>query len=329
MTLQTTRGRWGPALLRIAFGAAGLGVLAVMVRRIGPSAILDVLGPAWRWLPVAAVLEAGRLLTETLATYYAYGVRARVIPRRMLVRAHLVAYAVSSVMPAGRAAGEATKVALLCRYAGIPAATAAAATNQAVTLIAGGLISVPCAAAAWQLTGPSVVTIALLVHAFVLCATGFGIRAAARSQGVGGKLSRALDRFAGDPSAFSRTSREVALLPRAPTAAMLLGRALQIAVFAVLAHAVGIDVSPARALYAQGINMISLAVGFLVPGQFGASDGAFALSADPLGTSVARAMSIALLAHVLQLAWVATGSLALLVWHTEPAPRTKAPSDPT
>ncbi len=315
--------RWGPALSRVAFGLGGLGLLVVMIQRAGPSAILDVLGPAWAWMPVVILLEALRIGSETMATYYAYGARRHLLPAGMLVRAHLVAYAVGNVMPAGRSAGEAAKVAMLGKYAGMATATAAAATNQAVTLIAGGVVSLPCAVAAWELTGWSVVTVGLLVHFVVLVASGLGIRLLARNHAVGARLGRYVARFAPGLAAFHDASRDVDLVPAGPMTAMLVGRVLQIAIYGVLALAVGINLSVSRVLYAQGINMIALAVGVLVPGQLGASDGAFALSAVPLGSTVAAAMSIALLAHVLQIVWIGVGSLALLLW---PARRVLAPS---
>src|SRR4051794_27368102 len=98
-----------PALgtvVRAAFGIAGLVALVVMVRHTGLSAIADAIRPAWRWLPLAFACEGARLGTEVLATFFAYGSRARRIPFGTLVRAHLAACAVGGVMPAGRAASE-------------------------------------------------------------------------------------------------------------------------------------------------------------------------------------------------------------------------------
>lgn len=293
-------------------------MLALMIARTGPGVIWAALRPAWRWMPIAALFEALRLGTEMLSTYFAYGRRAKLIPVSMLTRAHLVAYAAGSVMPAGRAAGEATKIAFLKRYTGVAAASSVAATNQAVTLLAASVVSIPCAFAAYQLTGVSAVTIGLAIHALVIGGLGVGVRVSTRAHRLRGPISKYFSRYAGDPEGFHETSHEIGLIPVGSTISMVLGRFFQVAVYAVLAHAVGIDVSPARAFYAQGINMIALAVGVLVPGQLGASDGAFALSAAPLGTTVARAMSIALLAHVLQIAWVAVGSLVLLAWKAKP-----------
>jgi Lysylphosphatidylglycerol synthase TM region len=299
-------------LLRIVSGLAGLAVVAFMIHRTGAAAIEGALRPAWRWLPVVLLLDAARIGMEALATYYAYGGRGHLLPWTMLVRAHVVGYAVAGVMPAGRTSSEAAKVAMLGRYAGVPAAIAAGATNQAVTLLVGAIVSIPCALAAWHITGVSTVTLALVAQAAVLAASGVAIRAGARGESALG--TRIAARFGLNLSEFRTTSRAVALLPRGPTAAMLVGRLFQVCAFAILAHAVGVDISVARVFYAQGISMIVLAVGVLVPGQLGAADGAFAASAEPLGTTVAAAMSIALLGHVLQMIWVAIGATVLLTW---------------
>ncbi|MGZ3457666.1 MAG: hypothetical protein ACXU86_04090 [Archangium sp.] len=90
--------------------------------------------------------------------------------------------------------------------------------------------------------------------------------------------------------------------------------------YGTLAVAVGIDTTAVEALVAQGLNLVALAVGTLVTGQFGVSDGAFALSARAFGTTTAKAMSIALLAHALQVLFVLLGSLTPLVWKAR-APR--------
>jgi len=297
---------------RVVSGLLGLAVVAFMIHRTGPDAIAAALRPAWQWLPVVLVFEVARIFMEALATRLAYGERGRLLPWSMLVRAHVVGYAVAGVMPLGRTSSEAAKVAMLGRYAGIPAAIAAGATNQAVTLLVGAIVSVPCILAAWHITGVSTVTLALVAQAVVLAGSGMAIRAAARGESALG--TRIAARFGLNLAEFRASSRAIDLLPRGPTAAMLVGRLFQVCTFAVVAHAVGVDISFARVFYAQGISMIVLAVGVLVPGQLGASDGAFAASAEPLGTTVAAAMSIALIGHVLQIIWVAVGATVLLTW---------------
>jgi hypothetical protein len=275
------------AVLHPAFAVVGVALLVLLVQHAGAEELGRVLSRAAPWLPLVLLLEAGRLSLDAVATWVAYGHRARQVPWRCMFRAQLISAAVSSVAPAGRASGEAAKAALLSPYTGGATAMAAAATAQAASLVSSGLISIPCAFAASLLTGASWLTLALGVHALVLLLAGLGMHAGLR----GG-----------------------ALPPARPIAATLLGRTLQVVQYGTLAAAVGIDATAVEAFTAQGLNLVSLAVGALVPGQFGVKDGAFALSAKAFGTTTASAMSIALLAHGLQVLLVLLGSLTPLVW---------------
>jgi Lysylphosphatidylglycerol synthase TM region len=314
--------------LRVGLGLAGVGALVWLVRDVGPSALYAALRSAATWLPLAALLEGARIGCDCVATRLAYGERARSIPIARLVRAHLIGYAVGSVAPAPRAANEATKAALLMRYAGGPAATAVATTNQAVTLIAAGLVSIPCAWAAYRDGGASVLTAALVVHAVVLTGTGTAIRAAARARGLGGWLGRRFRRIERDTAAFHDAAREAPLLPPGPILAMSAGRVVQMAQYGVLAHAVGVEITAERALLVQGVYLVSIAVGVLVPGQVGVNEGAFTLLANPLGTTTANAMALSLLNRVLTAFWILVGSLTPLVWRVDDDPVTPAPDAP-
>ena len=64
----------------------------------------------------------------------------------------------------------------------------------------------------------------------------------------------------------------------------------------------------------HGVYLVVAAIGVMIPGQLGASEGGFAYSAEMLGTTEARAMSIALLAHAIQLALVGVGFVVLALW---------------
>ena len=105
------------------------------------------------------------------------------------------------------------------------------------------------------------------------------------------------------------------MLPARPILATLLGRVLQVVQYGILAVAVGIDTTAVKALVALGLSLVSEAVG--MPGQLGVSDGVFALSAKVFGTTTAKAMSIALLEHVIQVLFVLLGSLTPLVWKAQ------------
>ncbi|PTL85087.1 hypothetical protein DAT35_04660 [Vitiosangium sp. GDMCC 1.1324] len=310
------------AVLRPAFAVLGLGVLVLLIRDVGAKELEEVLSRAAPWLPLVLLLEAARLSLDALATWVAYGSRAREVPFRAMLRAQLISTTVASLAPAGRTAGEAMKAALLSRYTGGATATAAAATSQAASLVSGGLSSIPCALAAYVLTGASWLTLALGVHTVVLVLVGTGMRAGMRARRLGAWLKCRCHRLAPHTETFQESARRDRLLPARPIVATFLGRAIQVVQYGTLAVAVGIDTRAVQALVAQGLNMVALAVGSLVPGQFGVSDGAFALSAKIFGTTTAKAMSIALLAHAMQVLFVLVGSLTPLVWKVpDPAPQ--------
>ncbi|WP_257463164.1 lysylphosphatidylglycerol synthase transmembrane domain-containing protein [Archangium lipolyticum] len=308
------------AVLRPAFAVLGLGMLVLLVRNVGAEELRKVLTRAAPWLPLVFALELGRLSLDALATWVAYGGRARQVPFRSMFRAQLISTVVSTLAPAGRVAGEATKAALVSPYTGGATAMAAAATSQAASLVSTGLISIPCALAAYVMTGPSWLTLALGVHMVVLVLAGASMRAGMRAHRLGAWLKRRFHRIATHTEVFQESARSSALLPTRPILATLLGRVLQVVQYGVLAAAVGIDVTVVGALVAQGLNLVALAVGTLVPGQFGVSDGAFALSAKAFGTTAAKTMSIALIAHAMQVLFVLIGALTPLVWRARQQP---------
>jgi uncharacterized membrane protein YbhN (UPF0104 family) len=96
---------------------------------------------------------------------------------------------------------------------------------------------------------------------------------------------------------------------------------LQLLQYAVAARAIGIDAGLLRALAAEGVNLVASAVGVLVPGGLGTTDGAFTLAADILGTTAARATSLALLIRCMQLVWLLIGSVVVFV-----APSARGPN---
>ncbi|MFP2933777.1 UPF0104 family protein, partial [Pyxidicoccus sp. 3LG] len=109
-------GMWrkrGAGLLRPVFALVGLGMLALLVRKAGPRELGSVLAEAAAWLPWVVLLELGRQCMDALATRFSYGTAAERVPLSVLARAQLIGTAVSSMAPAGRAAAEATKAALL------------------------------------------------------------------------------------------------------------------------------------------------------------------------------------------------------------------------
>lgn len=306
------------SLVRGAFGVAGVVVLVLLVRSAGKEALLEALEPALPWLPALLALDALRIACDAHATVLAYGPSGAAIPRLRMLRAQLVANAVTYIAPAGRTAAEATKAAMLAEFTSWPEATAAAALMQSLALFGGAVISIPCVIASALVLGiTDKITIFIFAQAIGVAASGFAVRFAARSRGITDFLGRRFQKAREGADDFHRRSQGGSLVPLAPLASVSVGRAFQVAQYAILAHAVGVDVTLGRALLAQGVNMVALAVGVLVPGQLGATDGAFALAAEALHTTMPRALAIALLAHVLQVIWIVIGSITPTVWRVK------------
>lgn len=297
---------------RLALGVAGIALLVGIVLHVGVDAILTTLRPAIKWLPVLCVLELGRMACETLSSWLAYGSLARRIPLPTLFRAHVIGQSLGGLAPAPRVVNEAIKIGLLAPHVGAEAATSVGFINQAATLIAVGLFSIPCGAAILALGGASVWFWASALHAVVLVANGLGLRAITRADAPGRWLVKKFPRLAPRADAFRAHTSETGLWAAGPTSALMLGRLVQVGQFAVGAHAVGIDAGVLGAMATQGVNLIAAAVGVLVPGGFGTTDGAFTLAANLLGTTIARATSLALLMRCMQFAWVPIGSVLAL-----------------
>jgi hypothetical protein len=292
-----------------------LGILAVtaLVRHAGSRELAAVLGRASRILPLALFLEGARIVAEMAATRALLGERARQVPRPALVHAHLVGYAVTVMMPAGRAVAEAVKATLLARHVGWGRAAAVGTANQAMSLLASAVISVPCTIAAFGVAGASALPLAIAAHTVAVALAGFAIQLGTRHAGLFALLERRMPRAAAAAEAYARAAKEHGVVPTGALVAFIVDRALQVVQCGLLAYAVGAAPGPLTALVGQGVQFVGTTIGDLVPAQIGATDGAFALAASTLGISIAAAVALALLLHCVQLAWVVLGAAAAIL----------------
>lgn len=316
---RASRGRLA---FRVILTTGGAALLVLLIREVGLEELRAVLEPAMPWLPLIAGLEALRIGCDALASRLALGDRGHAVPLRTYYVAQVVAHAVMNVFPAGRSASEAVKATLLAPALGGAPAAAMGYSNQANVLISSALFTVLCLLGALASPEPQLLVIGLVAHTTVLAASGIGMRFAATSRIVAVRTARHWPWLWRRVSRFHDVSRETPLISPKPIAVMFLGRAVQTAEYGVIAWSVGIDVGVFEALAVQGTNLVAAALGVFVPGQLGSAEAVFAAAAAVLGTTVARAMSIALLAHAVQLIWVVVGFGALLFFRA----RRRAPS---
>ncbi len=300
--------------LHAAFGLAGVGAMTAMVIKVGPAVLFGALQRCATFLPLLAAIEIVRLGLEVVATRALSPRVKKDVPIATLVRAVIVGFAVSAVMPAGRVSAEATKAAMTARYLGGPRAAAIAAANQCLALFSGAAIAVVCAFVAWIELGPTGVAWGCLVSAIMTTLAYAGVQFATRARSISGFLGRRFAKIRAATASFQDALAELPILHPGAAAIWFFARVLQTLEFGILVFAVGGGFRFASAFIAEGIAVAGGAAGDFIPGQLGATDGAFALSASSLHVSVADAIAIAIVAHFLQLAGAAACALAPLLW---------------
>ncbi len=314
---------------RVAAALAGLAAVSLIVHGLGLREVGDAIAGCGPYFVLVVLLEASVLACSTLALRSLYGLAAASVPTSQFVRAALLGYAVQGLVPAGRAAAEATRASLLARWVGGGRAGAAAARMQAVVLVVTGIISIPAGLGCVLLTDSPWLPIAVAISGVVALALGLGLFAIARRARVGAWLGRRIKRAAEFGSDLDAALAREAGLPWRAIGWECLGRCIQVAQQAALIACVGGAIGLAHALCSEGIHLVGAAIGDLIPAQLGATEGNFTLAASALGLARASAVSIALLAHLAQLVWVIVGSLVPLVWRPLPGVYRAHSEEPT
>ncbi len=263
------------------------------------------------WIPLLFLLEGLRIAAEVSVTRRLAGGGVRRLGRGRLWSAHLAAYAVGTVAPGGRLAAETVKAASIAPAVGGAQAARVGIVGHVLALLSVGLVSVPCAMVALVWTGPSLLTVALALHALVLCGIAALLLGGLRSGAVE-RLTRGIPRLGAWLARVGDAARQRRIPPAA--AALLLGarlvEALEYGVlFVAVGHRFGLD----SIFLGNGVDLIASAVGNWLPGQLGATETAFAAAAPTLGVALPLAVSVVLLRRVVQGLWVAAGALAPLL----------------
>lgn len=316
----------------LAFAALGLLAVVLLVRHVGAKRLAETIRDMAPFIAVAFVLEGLRISCDTLRMRLLYKVSGHVIRYFTLLRVQLAAYPIGLLLPAGGAASEAYKVAVFKDVVGAGAATAVATVTSALVLVAGGIISIPCIFAAAYVWGSHGLTIAVVVQAITAFAVGGAMLGGARYRRLGRFIARVVRRLSKRAAAGIEHAQDIIMsspsVPLPALGAAVLARAIQGLQLAILAFGAGAAVGLIPGLLAFAVQLVGGAAGDLMPAQIGATDGAFALAAEPLGIDLPHALSIAIAMHVVQLGWalIGTVSRALSRKHeTQPVSPTSVP----
>jgi len=292
----------------------GLAAVAFILHRLGLSTVGHAIASCAAYFPLVLVFELGILTCSTFSLRALYGDAAYAVPPSQFIRAALIGYAVQGLVPAGRAAAEAARASLLARFVGVGRAGAAAARMQAVLLVANGLIAVICTFATLYVMGATWLPLAVAFNAVLTLGLGSALFLIARHARIGGWLGRRFKRARAFGEEVDAVLERDTTIPVRAIAWEFTGRTIQVVQHGILIYCVAGVFGLLPSLTAEGIHLVGAMVGDLIPAQLGAIEGNFTLASQSLGLSAAGAVSIALIVHLAQLAWVVVGSLVPLVW---------------
>jgi hypothetical protein len=314
---------------RILLAAAGFAIIAFLVRSAGPERVLHVLLDTARWFPLIAALEVTQTATDIFAVRMLLGDARRNVPLSAWVRSSAVAYAMMTLLPAGRAAGEVGRAAILAKYVGTPPAANASA-RLSVAFLSGNAVASAAAFVAvtsWFGFGAPM-SLLLGANVLLVAASAGSLLAITKNARVGRWLDKMRRRFAShEEERPSQLPPEASDTPWRAIAACLVGRCAQLTQYGVILAAVGGAPSVRGAFVAQGIHLVGATLGDLFPNQLGVVDGVYRTFAPVLGLGAApeRALSIAFVVHTTQLS-IAGVCVLVAALTRKDEPREGAPS---
>jgi hypothetical protein len=283
----------------------GLSVLVYVVYSVGFTRVLETFVGAAAWMPLVMLADLGFFVFETNAYRAVLGSGAAQIPKIRFFRASLLYYCVMVLAPLGRMGAEVARATAFAPWVGGGRAMAAAGNMQAGVLIANFAISVPCwIAAALALGAGHPLSWLLLVNGVGTGLLGVLTLLLIRRSRIGAWLGASFPRLkklgADLDGSVAASPKELWLTVLSCSTARL----LQLGQYAALLAAIGAVVTVGGSLVAFGVHLVGAAFGDMVPNQVGVLEGTYRIFADAvgLGDDPARAVSIALLARISQMA---------------------------
>jgi hypothetical protein len=292
--------------------AAGLGLLAVLIVRLGPARILQQVSGLRAILPAVLALTGAKYVLQTAGWRLVLPKAARP-PWSDSARATLAGDAIGYLTWAGPVSGEPTRAVLTRHLVPIgPGLAAGAAERVMYNATAAALVALVLLDLAVS-TGQ---TRRLPFWTVVLSAAGVALwiavhrRAAARrgppERMASGRLAAWLDAA----RTYWREHRAVA-----PALALLClaQHAMLVAEAYLMLGALGAAPTVRTALAFEALTKIVNTAGLAIPGRLGVSEGGSALLAGALGFTASYGLSLALMRRVRALIWSAVGLLLLPV----------------
>jgi hypothetical protein len=290
---------------RLLLATVGLTLVAYLVRGAGPDRVARVLLQVGPWLPAIFALELAQILSDVFALRSLLPAGRAHVPIVTWLRSSAVAYGMMILLPAGRAAGEVARATLIAKHVGAPQATIASTRLQASYLIANAAASAgACVAVASNAGFRSVLVALLATNATIMTISALALIGALSNARVWRWLENLRRRLMHEKAQGQGGDvRGEGHLGWRAILACCCGRLAQLVQYGVILTAIGGARTLQGALTAHGIHLVGASLGDLLPNQLGVVDGAYRAFAPALGLGAApaRALSIAFVAHAVQL----------------------------
>jgi len=319
---------------RWAFGAAGLGLFAWLISRIGTAALVEHVGRFGPWFLAIIGLSLAWLFLQTLAWRSVQSVHSRPVPLGRLYRAKIISDTLNALVPSVSVGGDAARAFLIRRHVplreGIPAVLVDKTIDFSASvlfLLTGfalslALLDLP----AWMNAAAAVCLGATLA--------GIALLVALQKKGVvwtlGGAaklvppLRRFLDAREGPLRELDENlrvlvggrDRRMAAAAALHFAARLLG---VVEVFLIL-NVLGAGASLIPSLFlSTGVTIVNTAF-FIIPGHVGVMESAHVVMAHSLGLTAALGLSLGVIRRIRKLGTVAVGLVLLALGGDRPSP---------
>jgi uncharacterized protein (TIRG00374 family) len=299
----------------------GVALLAVLVMRNDPQALLDTLQRlSWR---IAVVLVFPFPLVNMLDTLgWRFAFRRDRVPLRTLYFARLAGEAVNVTTPTASLGGEAVKAWLVRRHVSAETATSSVIVAKTTITIAQGLLLVVGIACAWWALPHDSAVLRGMQWLLLVEVLAVGIFVAAQVSGLFAGSGRLLKRFgmlAPESAGLTRLDDSLSAFYRGEPRRLALSigfhflgwltNALETWVILAL---LGIDVSLVGALVIEAFSTAIRFATFMVPGSLGALEGGHVAIFVALGFTGTVGLSYSLVRRIREATWVGIGFIALV-----------------
>jgi len=309
--------------LKGALLTLGLALLAVILWRAGPGAVLEALRPVGWGVLVLILAYLPVWVLDTLGWKFAFPTDSPPVPLRRLFRIRLTGEAFNVLTPTLDLGGEAVKALLLTRE-GIPTAQALASVVVAKTTLAVGEVlfllgGLGVAVQMFALPEPVRRGAGLTL---LLGGLGVGAFLLLQRRGLFGSVAGLLRRLGLARRFWREQAPTVAALDEVLRAYYarpgrgvlsvgfhLMGWLAGTAEVALILWFLDLPVTAATALALEAGHQLARAASFFIPAKLGTQEGGSVILFSALGFPAALGVAVSLLRRVREMAWVALGLL--------------------